>query len=149
MDSPVQPKVQELRQVPTASLRPTPNRVSLSLPLTPESSELREELARVAVMSLEERFVNKASIQEIIPSILKRDLLEPITPLNNCAFLVLLTNREEVKEVCKMESFKVATKDAPCVLKLAPWLAELGAMGRASGDGQWVSLWNLPLHAWS
>lgn len=34
------------------------NRASLSIPLSPESSDLREELAKVAVLSLEEGFVN-------------------------------------------------------------------------------------------
>lgn len=36
-----------------------------------------------------------------------------------------------------------------CNLCLAPWSAELGATGRASGDGQWMQVWNLPLHGWS
>lgn len=43
----------------------------------------------------------------------------------------------------------MVTKEGPCTLKLAPWSAEIGADGRASGTGQWIHLWNLPLHGWS
>lgn len=143
----VQPEVQEVVQVQEIPKISMLNRTSLSLSLTPETVELREELARVVVLSLEEGFVNEASILAIIPSILNRELVGLITPLNDCAFLVPLARRDEVKEVCKMGSFKVATKDVPCVLKLAPWLAKLGAIGRAVGDGQWLTIWNLPLHA--
>lgn len=69
-------------------------------------------------------------------------------PMNECTFLVLLAKMEEVKEIYKMSTFKVDTKDGPCSLKVAPWSAELGADGRAAGDGHWVMIWNLPLHAW-
>lgn len=44
-------------------------------------------------------------------------------------------SREKVKEVCKMGSFQVETKDGPYTLNLALWLAELGVNGRASGKG--------------
>lgn len=65
----------------------------------------------------------------VIPSIINRDLAGPITPLNDCDLLVPLANRDEGKELCKLGSFKGETKDSPCVLKLAPWSAELGTIG--------------------
>lgn len=63
-------------------------------------------------------------------------------------FLVPLKNREEVKEVCKLGQFKAATKDGPYTLKLSPWFAEIRTEGRASREGQWMHIWNLPLHGW-
>lgn len=82
------------------------------------------------MLSLEERFANESDLLVDIPSIINRDLVGPITPLNDCTYLLLMTSREEVKEIYKMVSFKTLTKDGPCVLKkLSPWLAELGAMG--------------------
>lgn len=120
---------------------------SLSLSLTPETEKIRDELTKVAVLSIIDGFVNEGSVLEVAPTIINRPLAGPITPLSECTFLVILASREEAKEVCKLVSFKVATKDGPCTLKLAPWTAEL-AEGRASGKGQWVSIWNLPLHGW-
>lgn len=113
-------------------------RASLSIPLTPEVEQMREDLARVAILSLEEGHVNDSSILEVAPTIINRTLAGPIT--HDCSFLIPLANREEVREVCKMGSFTVATKDGPCTLKLAPWSAEIGAVGRASGAGQWMHL---------
>lgn len=121
---------------------------SLSISLTPAIEKLREDLAKVAVLSLVEGYVNESSVLEVAPTIINSTLAGPITPLNDCSFLIPLANREEVREVCKLGSFKVATKDGPCTLKLSPWSAEIGADGRASGSGQWVNIWNLPLHGW-
>lgn len=126
-----------------------PRRMAISLPLTPEMASTREELAKIAVLSLVSGYVNECSILEIVPSIINLKLAGPITPLNECSFLVPLANREEVKEVSKMGTFAANTKDGPCTLRIAPWSAELGAEGRASGEGSWVLIWNLPLHAWS
>lgn len=48
----------------------------------------------------------------------------------------------------KLGTFEALTKDGKCKLNVAHWTAELGASGRAGGEGQWVSIWNLPLHGW-
>lgn len=124
-------------------------RTSLSIPLPPESGGLREDLAKVAVLSLVEDQANESNLLDVIPSVLNMSLAGPITSVNECTFLIPLASREEVKELCKMGKFKVRTKDGPCELLLAPWSAKLGAIARASGEGQWVLIWNLPLHAWS
>lgn len=122
---------------------------SISIFLTPEIENLRDELAKVAVLSLVEGFANEPSILEEAPSFINRTLAGPLTPLNGCSYLVPLTSRKEVREVCKLGTFKVATKDGPCTLKITPWSAEIGAISRASGSSQWIHLWNLPLHHWS
>lgn len=109
---------------------------------------LREELAKVAVLSLEEGFVNEANLLAVMPSIINKELASPITPLYDCTFLLPLRSREEVKELCKLGKFKVKTKDGPCIVMISPWSAELGTVGRASREGQWVLIWNLPFHAW-
>ncbi|KAH7657856.1 Zinc finger CCHC-type protein [Dioscorea alata] len=137
--------------VTTAQDMPTkvqqwPSRVSISLSLTPEIEKAREELAKVAVLSVVEGFVNDNSVLEIAPSIINMRMASPITPLNDNSFLVPLASRDEVKDVYKIGSFRVATKDGPCTLMLAPWSAEIGVTGRASGRGQWITIWNLPLH---
>ncbi|KAH7659788.1 RNA helicase protein [Dioscorea alata] len=91
-------------------------RTSLSLPLTSESAELRKKLAKVAVVGLVEGFVNENSILEVVPSIINRKIAEPVTPINDCNFLILLDSRAEVKKVVKLGTCKVSTKDGPCVL---------------------------------
>lgn len=53
--------------------------MALSLPLSPEVSDIWEELAKVAVLSLVDGFVNESIILEVMPSIINLDLLEPIT----------------------------------------------------------------------
>lgn len=114
------------------------SRASLSISLSPEMAELRKDLAKVVVLSLEERFVNESNLLVFIPSIINRPHVGQITPLNECTFWILLASREEVKDVCKMGSFKAVTKDGPCTLKLSPWSADLGTDERASGVGQWI-----------
>lgn len=132
---------------PVVAMATKISRASLSLSLASEIESLRDELAKVAVLTLVEGYVNEASLLEVAPTIINKSLAGPITPFNDCAFLVPLSSREEVKEVCGLGS-KVATKDGPCMVNLSPWSAEISADGRASGTGQWIHLWNMPLHGW-
>lgn len=107
------PKLQSVAEISIPGRKSQPHHVALSLPLSPEVSDICEELVKVTVLSLMNSFVNESSILEVMPSIINLALLRPITPLNNCMFLVPWTNREEVKEVCKLGQFKVVTKDDP------------------------------------
>lgn len=66
--------------------------------------------------------------------------------MNDCMFLVPLASRKKVKEVCKMDRMHVSTKNGGYRLKLAPWFTKLGDDGKVTGVGQWVLVWNLPLH---
>lgn len=111
------------------------SKASLSLSLMPELAELRDELAKVAVLSLVEGVANESHLLEVVPSIINRNLTGPITPLNDCNFLLPLASREEVKALYKLGSFTARTKDGPCGLKIASWSAELGAVDRTSGRG--------------
>lgn len=113
---------------------------SLSIALTQETEKIWDELAKVAVLSLVDGHVNDTSVLEVAPTIITMALAGPIMPLNDCSFLVPLANRDEVRKVCKLSTFKFSTKDGPCTLKMVPWSAEIGADGRASGSGQWVSI---------
>ncbi|KAH7691103.1 Zinc finger CCHC-type protein [Dioscorea alata] len=131
-----------------APLGRLPTRASISLSLSPETEKLREELAKVAVLSIVEGNVNEASVLEVAPTILNRALAGPITPLNDLAILIPLASRQEVKDTYKLGKFRVATRDGPCTLSLSPWSTEIGADGRAVGSGMWTSIWNLPLHGW-
>ncbi|XP_039138075.1 uncharacterized protein LOC120275526 [Dioscorea cayenensis subsp. rotundata] len=124
------------------------NCASLSLSISPESYELREELAKVAVLSLVGGNVNEGSVLEILPSILNTKMAGPAVPLNENSFLLPFENRDVVREVVKLGSFDAMTRDGKCRLNLAHWTAELGTSGRADGEGQWISIWNLPLHGW-
>lgn len=87
------------------------SRASIAISLTPEIEKLRDELAKVAVLSLVEGFVNESIILEVAPSIINRALARPLTPLSDCSYLIPLTSKEEVREVCMLDTFKVATKD--------------------------------------
>lgn len=52
---------------------PQISRASLSIPLPPESAELREALAKVAVLSLENGYVNESNLLAVMPSIINKD----------------------------------------------------------------------------
>lgn len=92
---------------------------SLSLSLSPESFELWEELAKVEVLSIVDGYVNKASVLEIIPSIVNAKLVGPIMPITDSSFLISYASKAEVRVVVKSGMFKVVTKDGPYLLKLA------------------------------
>lgn len=140
--------IQGVTMNPGATKRMQPSRTSLSLSLSPESYELRKELAKVAVLSIVGGHVNEVSMLGVIPSIINAKLAGPVMPLNETFFLIPFSSQEEVQEVVKLGKFDVVTKDGPCRLNLAHWTVEIGAEGRAAGEGQWVHIWNLPLHGW-
>lgn len=94
--------------------------MSVSLSLWPEVSKLRDDLAKVAVVSILDGAMNEKSVLEVLPSIINIPLVGPITPMNDCSFLVPLSSRDQVKEVCKLDVMKVVTKDGLCSLKVAP-----------------------------
>lgn len=108
----------------------------MSLALSLEIADIREDLAKVAVVSIVEGFVNEKSVLEIILKIVNIPIAGLITLINDCNFLVLLVSREEVKQVYKLDVLKVLTKDNDCMLKLAPWKVELGTDSKASEAGQ-------------
>lgn len=130
-------------------IRPqTASHSSLSLPLTQEIVTVREELALVVVVTILSGYVSDVGLGEVLPSVINRSLAGPLTPLNDKMYLVPLASRAEVNEVSKLDVVQFTTKDGSCSAKLAPWSAEIGAVDRASGDGIWVRIWNLPLHGW-
>lgn len=49
---------------------------------------------KLAVISIVSNFVNKNSILEIIPTIVNVPIAKPITPINDCTFLVLLVSKK-------------------------------------------------------
>lgn len=71
-----------------------PQRVAMSIPLSPEVSDIREELAKLAILTHVDGCVNESSILEVAPAIINHALSGPITPLNDRMFLVPLKNRE-------------------------------------------------------
>lgn len=109
---------------------------------------MREELAMVVVVTILSGYVTDATLNEVIPYVINRTLAGPLIPLNDNTYLVPLTSRAEVKDVCKLDEVSFSKKDGICVARLAPWSAELGAVSRASGEGMWIRIWNLPLHGW-
>lgn len=61
-------------------------RVLISLLLSPEVSTTREELAKVAILSIVDGHVNDSSVLEVAPALINVQLAGPITPLNECTF---------------------------------------------------------------
>lgn len=118
--------------VPEVATSTTQQRTHASrlLSLKPEIVSIRENLAKVAVLTLVEGFINESNFLKVALSIINKTLAGPILPLNEDSFLILLACREEVKDVCKIGSFKVATKDGPCTLKLPPWSAAIRVLQR-------------------
>lgn len=106
--------------VPAPSKQEHPYRVAISLLLSPVITAMQKELEKAAILSLIEGFVNKTSVLKVAPLVINKLLAGPITTLNECTFLVPLTSRTNVMDVCKLRSFKVAKKDGSCTLKLSP-----------------------------
>lgn len=136
------------QKVQSGGTKQVGNHASLSLSLSLESYELREELAKVTVLSLVRGNVNEGSVLEVKPSVIATKIAGPIVPLNESSFLIPFENRNKMREVVKLGTFDVMIKDGKCTVNLAHWMAELGALGRADGDGQWVKIWNFPLYGW-
>lgn len=124
------------QKVQSGGTKQVGNHASLSLSLSPESYELREELAKVTVLSLVRGNVNEGSVLEVMPSVIATKIAGPIVPLNESSFLIPFENRNKMREVVKLGTFDVMIKDGKCTVNLAHWMAELGALGRADGDGQ-------------
>lgn len=102
----------------------------------------------MAVLTILSGYVTDRALEEIVPTIINCTLAGPLTPVNDVSYLIPLSCREKVKEVCKLDKLTFTTKDGRCAARIAPWSAEMGAVDRASGDGQWIRIWNLPLHGW-
>lgn len=113
-----------------------PWRSSLSLPLISEITTVREELSKVAVLTLLSGYITDSALGEVLPSIINCSLAGSLTAVNDISYLVPLSSRAEVKEVCMLDVVTLATKDGRCTARIAPWSAEMGATDRAAGEGQ-------------
>lgn len=81
----------------------------------------REELSKVAILSIVDGHVNDSSVLVVAPALINVPLAGPITLVNEFNFLVPLASRAEVKEVCKLGTFTASTRDGICRLRLVPW----------------------------
>lgn len=106
---------------------------SFLLSLSPEITALHEVLAKVAVLTVCLCFMTDNMLERVFLNVIKLSIAGSLMPVNDNMFLVPLTSREDVEEICKMGSFKISTKEGDCSLKLAPWSTELGAYRRTSG----------------
>lgn len=75
------------------------SRAAISIPLSSKIASNREELSKVAILSIVTGFVNVKSILELAHSLINHPLAGLITLMNDCHFLVPLASREVVKEV--------------------------------------------------
>lgn len=125
-----------------------PTYAKISIPVPPEASSLRDELESVGILSLRTGQISESVLQDVIPSVLNVPLSGPLTPINDDVYLIPLATKEEVKAACLLGVFELSSKQGLCSMSISPWTAELGALGKASGSGQWVHIWNVPLHGW-
>lgn len=56
---------------------------------------------------------------EVIPSVLTVEMAGPIVLLNETSFLIPFENWNEVREVVKLGTFDIMTKDGKCTVDLA------------------------------
>lgn len=122
--------------------------VKLSIPILPEASDIRNNLEIVGILSIRKGQISEGVFFDAIPSVLNFPLSGPITLVNDDVFLLSMASKEEVKATCNLGTFKLSSKQGLCSLSISPWTIELGALGKVSGIGQWVHLWNVPLHGW-
>lgn len=63
-----------------------PGSVSICLPLSPEVTVSQEELDKVVVLLIVDGHVNESSVLEVALALINRQLVGPITPINECHF---------------------------------------------------------------
>lgn len=79
-----------------------------------------------------------ATLNEVIPYVINRTLAGPLIPLNDNMYLVPLTSRAEVKDVCKLDEVSFSKKGwdlrgETCSLVGGAWGSEPG-FGRRNVD---------------
>lgn len=94
------------------------------------------------------RQISEKVLIDAIPTNLNAPLMGPITSVNDDVYLLPMASKEKVKMVSSLGVFELFSKKGLCSMSISPWSADLNALGRASGHGQWMLIWNVPLHGW-
>lgn len=139
-------KVKTLISTSDSTSRSLSTMVKLSLPIPPEADEIRDDLENVGILSLRKGQISKGVICDALSSVLNIPLSGPITPINDDSYPIPLASKEEVKKACSLGIFELSSKQGLCSMSVAPWSAEMGALGKDSGVSKWVHVWNVPLH---
>lgn len=126
-----------------------PLRSSLSVSSTQETAKLRKDLSKVMVVDIISGQTNEDILLEFLPGALNTPRVEAVYEYRGNSFLASLSSKEEAVKASKVGEISLPSRMGPCVFFISPWTADIGAVGAASGKGQVLLIWNLPLHAWT
>lgn len=133
----------------TAVDRLHPQKINISLSLTQETVRLRKDLAKIIVLDVISGQTSEEILLEFLPGALNTPRVEAVYEFRGNSFLATLCSEEEAIKASKFAELSLPSRMGPCVVSISPWTAEVGSVGSASGRGQVLLIWNLPLHAWT
>ncbi|XP_039139731.1 uncharacterized protein LOC120277049 [Dioscorea cayenensis subsp. rotundata] len=126
-----------------------PQKVNLLLSLTQETTKLRKDLAKIIVIEIISGQTSDEILLEFLPGVLNTPRVDAVYEFRGNSFLATLCREEEAIKASKVPELSLPSKMGPCVISISPWTVEVGFVGSASGKGQVLLIWNLPLHAWT
>lgn len=133
----------------TAVDRLHPQKINISLSLTQETVRLRKDLAKIIVLDVISGQTSEEILLEFLPGALNTPRVEAVYEFRGNSFLATLCSKEEAIKASKLAELSLPSRMGPCVVSISPWTVEVGSVGSASGRGQVLLIWNLPLHAWT
>lgn len=120
--------------------RLNPSKAQISISLSQETSKLRKELAKVIVLEVISGQTSDEILLEFLPGALNTPRVDTVYEFRGNSYLASL---------CSEGELSLPSRLGPCVISISPWTADVGSIGAASGKGQVLLIWNLPLHAWT
>lgn len=129
--------------------RTHPHKVHVSISLTQETSKLRKELAKIVVLDVISGQTNDEILLEFLPGALNTPRVDAVYEFRGSSFLATLCSEEEAIRASKIGELSLPSRLGQYVFSISLWTAEVGSVGAASGKGQVLLIWNLPLHAWT
>lgn len=110
---------------------------------------MRKDLAKNIVLDVISGQTSEDILLEFLPGALNMPRVEAMYEFQGNSFLAILCSEEEAIKASKVVELSLPSRMGLCVISILPWTAEVGSIGSASGRGQVLLIWNLPLHAWT
>lgn len=126
-----------------------PQKAHLSISLTQETSKLRKELSKIIVLDVVSGQTNEDILLEFLPGALNTPRVDAVYEFRGNSYLATLCSEEEALKASKIGDLSLPSRLGPCVFSISQWTAEVGSVGAATGKGQVLLIWSLPLHAWT
>lgn len=126
-----------------------PQKIHLSISLTQETSKLQKKLAKIIVLDVMSGQTNEDILLEFLSGALNTPRVDAVYEFRDNSYLATLCSEEEALKVSNIGNLSFPSRLGPCDFSISPWTVEVGSVGAATGKGQVLLIWNLPLHAWT